>query len=112
VECGLDFADLAGKLVDEGLGDDPVEVAEEKAGFGGDGGFALAGLELAFFADEAGPGFEDGEYGDDVALVSVDGAAVEEGDDVEADGGWGVDALAFDLVAVVDGGAWLVEMRQ
>jgi hypothetical protein len=45
-------------------------------------------------------------------LVSVDGAAVEEGDDVEADGCWGVDALAFDLVAVVDGGAWFVEVGE
>jgi hypothetical protein len=44
--------------------------------------------------------------------VAVGGAPVEEGDDVEADGGWGVDALAFDLVAVVDGGSWFVEVGE
>ena len=68
--------------------------------------------DLALVADQFCPGLEHGEDGDDVAGVSLDGAPVEEGDDVEADGcGW-VDALAFDLVAVVDGGAWFVEVRE
>jgi hypothetical protein len=71
-----------------------------------------AWLDVAFVADEFCPGFEHGEDGDDVAGVSLDGAPVEEGDDVEADGcGW-VDPFAFDLVAVVNGGAGFVEVRQ
>jgi hypothetical protein len=112
VQRGLDFSYFAGELVDEWLADDPIEVGEEEAGFAGDGGVTVAGLELAFFADEAGPGFEDGEDGDDVAGVSGDGALVAECYDVEADGGWGVDPLAFDLVAVVDGGPGLVEVGE
>jgi hypothetical protein len=67
---------------------------------------------LAFVADEFCPGFEHGEDGDDVAGVSLDGSSVEEGDDVKADGcGW-VDPFAFDLVAVVDGGAGFVEVGE
>jgi hypothetical protein len=67
---------------------------------------------LALFADEVGPGFEDGEDGDDVAGVCGDGAPVEEGDDVEADGcGW-VYAFAFDLLAVVHSCARFVKMGQ
>ena len=112
VECGLDFADLPREVVDPGLADDPVNVAEEGAGLGRDGGLAAAGLELALLSDEARPGLEDGKDGDDVAGVAGDGALVKEGDDVEADGGGGVDALAADLLAVVYRGAGLVEMGE
>ena len=67
---------------------------------------------MAFLADEARPGLEDGEDGDDVAGVAGDGALVAEGDDVKADGGGGVYALAADLLAVVYRGAGLVEMGE
>ena len=67
---------------------------------------------MSLLTDEVGPGFEDGEDGDDVAGVCGDGAPVKEGDDVEADGRWWVNPLAFDLLAVVYSGPRLVKVGQ
>jgi hypothetical protein len=67
---------------------------------------------LSLFADEVGPGLEDGEDGDDVAGIGGYGAPVEEGDDVESDGCGRVNAFPFDLLAVVNGCARFVKMGQ
>ena len=64
------------------------------------------------FADEVGPGFEDGEDGDDVAWVCGDGAPVQECNDVEADGRGRVNAFPFNLLAVVHSGPRLIKMGQ
>jgi len=66
------------------LGDEPVKVCVEGFGFSEDGDGCGGGLELACFADELGPRFEDGEDGYEVAGEAGDGAPVVEGDDVEA----------------------------
>jgi hypothetical protein len=67
---------------------------------------------LSLFTDEVGPGLEDGEDGHDVAGIGGDGAPVQQGYDVKADGRWRVNALPFDLLAVVYSCARFVEMGQ